>query len=117
GETFGLVGESGSGKSTIGRSILRLMSITDGEVLYKGENLHNLSHSELRNLRPKLQFIFQDPYSSLNPRIRIGDAIGEAIIDHGLCRKNEVEGKVLEVLDICGLAPYHYNRFPHEFSG
>lgn len=117
GETFGLVGESGSGKSTIGRSILRLMSITDGEVLYKGRNLHHLSHGELRHLRPKLQFIFQDPYSSLNPRIRIGDAIGEAIIDHGLCRKNEVEGKVLEVLDICGLAPYHYNRFPHEFSG
>ncbi|MBS4210352.1 ABC transporter ATP-binding protein [Bacillus sp. FJAT-50079] len=117
GETFGLVGESGSGKSTIGRSILRLMSITDGEVLYKGKNLHHLSKNDMRNLRPKLQFIFQDPFSSLNPRIRIGDAIGEAMIDHGLCSKSEVKEKVLEVLNICGLAPYHYDRFPHEFSG
>ncbi|MBO1005785.1 ABC transporter ATP-binding protein [Pseudogracilibacillus auburnensis] len=117
GETFGLVGESGSGKSTIGRSILRLMSITDGEVLYKGENLHHLSKNDMRNLRPKLQFIFQDPYSSLNPRIRIGDAIGEAMLDHGLCSKSEVKEKVMEVLDICGLAPFHYDRFPHEFSG
>ena len=117
GETFGLVGESGSGKSTIGRSILRLTSITDGEVLYKGKNLHQLSKHEMRKLRPKLQFIFQDPFSSLNPRIRIGDAIGEALIDHGLSNKKDVKEKVLEVLDICGLAPYHYNRFPHEFSG
>ena len=117
GETFGLVGESGSGKSTIGRSVLRLHSITSGEVLYKGQNLHDLSKQEIRNLRPKLQFIFQDPYSSLNPRIRIGDAIGEALIDHDLCSKSDVREKVLEVMDICGLAPYHIDRFPHEFSG
>ncbi|WP_062105477.1 ABC transporter ATP-binding protein [Bacillus niameyensis] len=117
GETFGLVGESGSGKSTIGRTLLRLTSITSGEVLYKGQNLHTLSKKEMRSLRPKLQFIFQDPYSSLNPRIRIGDAIAEALLDHGLASKNEVREKVLEVLEICGLAPYHYDRFPHEFSG
>jgi peptide/nickel transport system ATP-binding protein len=117
GETFGLVGESGSGKSTIGRSILRLDSITSGEVLYKGQNVHKLSKKEIRELRPKLQFIFQDPYSSLNPRIRIGDAIGEALIDHGIVDKSEVRSKVLEVLDICGIAPYFIDRYPHEFSG
>lgn len=117
GETFGLVGESGSGKSTIGKSVLRLTSITEGEILFKGKNLHHLSKDELRNLRPKIQFIFQDPYSSLNPRIRIGDAIGEALVDHGLCSKNEVRQKVLEVLEICGLSSHHIDRFPHEFSG
>ena len=117
GETFGLVGESGSGKSTIGRSVLRLDSITSGEVLYNGQNLYDLSKDELRSLRPKIQFIFQDPYSSLNPRIRVGDAIGEALLDHGLCSKNEVREKVLEVMEICGLSSYHFDRFPHEFSG
>ena len=117
GETFGLVGESGSGKSTIGRSVLRLDSITSGEVLYNGQNLHNLSKKEVRELRPKIQFIFQDPYSSLNPRIRIGDAIGEAMLDHELCSKDEVRERVLEVMEVCGLSLHHINRFPHEFSG
>lgn len=117
GETFGLVGESGSGKSTIGRSILRLDSITSGEVLYNGQNLYDLSKREIQKLRPKIQFIFQDPYSSLNPRIRIGDAIGEALLDHGLCSKDEVRKKVLEVMGICGLSEQHIDRFPHEFSG
>lgn len=117
GETFGLVGESGSGKSTIGRSILRLDSITSGEVLYHGQNLHDLSKKEIQKLRPKIQFIFQDPYSSLNPRIRVGDAIGEALLEHGLCSKDEVRGKVLEVMEICGLSVQHIDRYPHEFSG
>ncbi|WP_042479027.1 ABC transporter ATP-binding protein [Bacillus ndiopicus] len=117
GETFGLVGESGSGKSTIGKSILRLQSITEGEVLFDGKDVHKLSNAEMRNLRPKIQFIFQDPYSSLNPRIRVGDAIGEALLDHGLCEKHEVASKVKEVLEICGLSEYHMNRYPHEFSG
>lgn len=117
GETFGLVGESGSGKSTIGRSLLRLNSITSGEVLYKGKNLHSLSDKEVRKIRPKIQFIFQDPFSSLNPRIRVGDAIGEALLDHGLYRKDEVRKKVLEVMEICGLSLQHIDRFPHEFSG
>ncbi|WPK12909.1 ATP-binding cassette domain-containing protein [Lysinibacillus louembei] len=117
GETFGLVGESGSGKSTIGKSILRLQSITEGEVLFDGKDLHKLSNTEMRNLRPKIQFIFQDPYSSLNPRIRVGDAIGEALLDHHLCEKHEVREKVREVLEICGLSDYHMDRYPHEFSG
>lgn len=117
GETFGLVGESGSGKSTIGRSVLRLDSITSGEILYNGKNLHNLTKDEIRKLRPKIQFIFQDPFSSLNPRMRVGDAIGEALLDHGLCRKDEVREKVLEVMEICGLSIQHIDRFPHEFSG
>ncbi|WP_010271577.1 ABC transporter ATP-binding protein [Paenibacillus senegalensis] len=117
GETFGLVGESGSGKSTVGRTILRLHEKTGGQVLFKGIPIHELPKAEMRKLRPKMQLIFQDPYSSLNPRIRIGDAIGEALLDHGLAAKEEIRDLVLEVLEACGLSPYHYNRFPHEFSG
>lgn len=117
GETFGLVGESGSGKSTIGRSVLRLTDITDGSVIYKGKNIYQQSKSELRGNRKNFQFVFQDPFSSLNPRIRIGDAIGEALLDHGIAPKSEIRQKVLEIMDICGLAPYHIDRFPHEFSG
>jgi peptide/nickel transport system ATP-binding protein len=117
GETFGLVGESGSGKSTVGRTILRLHEKTSGDILYKGIPFHELPKSEMRKLRPKMQLIFQDPYSSLNPRIRIGDAIGEALLEHGLAEKAEVRGQVLDVLEACGLSAYHYNRFPHEFSG
>ncbi|MEK4978963.1 ABC transporter ATP-binding protein [Bacillus sp. FSL K6-6540] len=117
GETFGLVGESGSGKSTVGRTILRLHEKTSGDILYKGIPFHELPKSEMRKLRPKMQLIFQDPYSSLNPRIRIGDAIGEALLEHGLAEKDEVRNQVLDVLEACGLSAYHYNRFPHEFSG
>lgn len=117
GETFGLVGESGSGKSTVGRTILRLHEKTSGDILYKGIPFHELPKSEMRKLRPKMQLIFQDPYSSLNPRIRIGDAIGEALLEHGLAEKAEVRGQVLDVLEACGLSAYHFNRFPHEFSG
>ncbi|HEY2491441.1 MAG TPA: ATP-binding cassette domain-containing protein, partial [Paenibacillus sp.] len=89
GETFGLVGESGSGKSTVGRTILRLTDKTDGEIKFKGLDIHSLSPSELRAIRPKMQLIFQDPYSSLNPRVRVGDAIGEALLDHGFTSKGE----------------------------
>ncbi|KAF4325994.1 hypothetical protein G195_000254 [Phytophthora kernoviae 00238/432] len=103
GETFGLVGESGSGKSTVGRTIVRLTEKTEGQ--------------EVRKIRPQLQLIFQDPYSSLNPRIRIGDAIGEAVLDHGLATASEVRDLVKEVLAACGLSSYHIDRFPHEFSG
>ncbi|SEM58856.1 peptide/nickel transport system ATP-binding protein [Paenibacillus sp. cl141a] len=117
GETFGLVGESGSGKSTVGRTILRLHEKTSGDILYKGIPFHELPKAEMRKLRPKMQLIFQDPYSSLNPRIRIGDAIGEALLEHGLAEKDEVRNQVLDVLEACGLSAYHYNRFPHEFSG
>lgn len=117
GETFGLVGESGSGKSTIGRTILRLVEKTAGEVLYNGQDIYSLSKKELRPLRQKLQFVFQDPFSSLNPRIRIGDAIGEALLDHQLVEKDQVKNRVIQVMDICGLSSSHYDRYPHEFSG
>jgi len=117
GETFGLVGESGSGKSTVGRTILRLTDKTAGEIKFKGLDIHSLSPSELRAIRPKMQLIFQDPYSSLNPRVRVGDAIGEALLDHGFASKGEVRDRVLDALVSCGLSSYHIDRFPHEFSG
>jgi len=117
GETFGLVGESGSGKSTVGRTILRLTDKTAGEVRFRGRDLHRVPEAELRSLRPKLQLIFQDPYSSLNPRVRVGDAIGEALLDHGLVPRGEIRDRVLEALAACGLSAYHIDRFPHEFSG
>ncbi|OPA73904.1 peptide ABC transporter substrate-binding protein [Paenibacillus selenitireducens] len=117
GETFGLVGESGSGKSTVGRTILRLHDKTAGEVKFKGIDVHELSGKELRQIRPQMQLIFQDPYSSLNPRVRVGDAIGEALLDHGMLQKGEIRDRVEEVLASCGLSSYHYDRFPHEFSG
>ncbi|WP_337031683.1 ABC transporter ATP-binding protein [Paenibacillus illinoisensis] len=117
GETFGLVGESGSGKSTVGKSIVRLTEKTDGQIRFQGVDIHRLSMQEVRRIRPQLQLIFQDPYSSLNPRIRIGDAIGEALLDHGLAAEGEVRDLVKEVLGACGLSSYHIDRFPHEFSG
>ncbi len=117
GEAFGLVGESGSGKTTIGRTILRMHDKTEGSVTFNGMDIHKLSKKELQKLRPKMQYIFQDPYSSLNPRMRIGDAIGEPLLHHGLVSREEMREKVKEVLELCGLATYHIDRFPHEFSG
>ncbi|AHJ76021.1 peptide ABC transporter substrate-binding protein [Kosakonia sacchari] len=117
GTIFGLVGESGSGKTTVGRTLLGLYDKTAGSVKYRGQELQDLSAKQMRALRPKIQLVFQDPYSSLNPRIRVGDAIGEAMLEHKLCSRTELRDKVLEVMKICGLAPQHYNRFPHEFSG
>ncbi len=117
GETFGLVGESGSGKSTIGRSIVRLTDKTAGDVRFNGTDLYAIPEKELTALRPKLQLIFQDPFSSLNPRVRVGDAIGEALLDHKLAPRAEIRERVLEVLASCGLSAYHIDRFPHEFSG
>ncbi|WML38411.1 ATP-binding cassette domain-containing protein [Neobacillus sp. OS1-2] len=117
GEVFGLVGESGSGKSTIGKTILRLHEKTEGEVKFKGKDIFSLSKKELRNLRVQTQLVFQDPFSSLNPRLRVGDAIGEAMVEHGLVSKQEVRERVLEVMEKCGLAPFHIDRYPHEFSG
>lgn len=117
GETFGLVGESGSGKSTVGRTIIRLLEKTEGEVKFQGIDLYSMPEKELRKIRPKMQLIFQDPYSSLNPRVRVGDAIGEALLNHGMTTKEEVRDRVLEVMEACGLSAYQYDRFPHEFSG
>jgi peptide/nickel transport system ATP-binding protein len=117
GESFGLVGESGCGKSTIGRTILRLIEKTDGDVLFEGQDIYKLPKEQMRMLRPKLQIIFQDPFSSLNPRIKVGTAIGEALYDHGVTDRAEVRRRVIETMEICGLASYHYDRFPHEFSG
>ena len=117
GTIFGLVGESGSGKTTVGRTLLGLYDKTAGSVKYRDQELHALTAKQMRALRPKIQLVFQDPYSSLNPRIRVGDAIGEAMLEHKLCSRAELRDKVLDVMKICGLAPQHYNRFPHEFSG
>ncbi|SMF92831.1 peptide/nickel transport system ATP-binding protein [Paenibacillus uliginis N3/975] len=117
GESFGLVGESGCGKSTIGRTILRLLEKTDGQVVFNGQDIHKLSKEKMRAMRPKMQIVFQDPFSSLNPRIKVGDAIGEALLDHGLVDRKDLKARVIETLEICGLSGYHYDRFPHEFSG
>jgi peptide/nickel transport system ATP-binding protein len=118
GETLGLVGESGSGKSTIGRTLLRLIEASEGQVLYRGEDLGAASSSRMRSLRSKLQIIFQDPYASLNPKMRIGQILGEALSTHGLASGRAArEARISELLQLVGLRPEHASRYPHEFSG
>ncbi len=117
GTTMGLVGESGCGKSTTGRTILRLLEKTDGEVIFNGQDVHKLSKKELRKLRTKMQIIFQDPYSSLSPRLPVGEIIGEAVREHGLVPKDKLDEYVTDIMLSCGLQPYHKDRYPHEFSG
>ena len=117
GTTMGLVGESGCGKSTTGRTILRLLEKTDGEVIFNGQDVNKLSKKELRALRTKMQIIFQDPYSSLSPRLPIGEIIGEAVREHGLVPKDKLDDYVTDIMLSCGLQPYHKDRYPHEFSG
>jgi oligopeptide/dipeptide ABC transporter ATP-binding protein len=117
GETLGLVGESGCGKSTLGRTILRLMEKTAGSVYFQGHDLYQMKREQLRKLRHKMQIIFQDPYSSLNPRMTVEQIVGESLIDHKLAAKAEVRDKVIQAITDCGLAPYHIKRYPHEFSG
>ena len=117
GTTMGLVGESGCGKSTTGRTILRLLEKTDGEVIFNGQDVNKLSKKELRALRTKMQIIFQDPYSSLSPRLPIGEIIGEAVREHGLVPKEQLDDYVTNIMLSCGLQPYHKDRYPHEFSG
>ena len=118
GTTMGLVGESGCGKTTTGRVILRLSGEkTAGEVLFNGREVYDLSKSEIRDLRTKMQIIFQDPFSSLSPRLPVGEIIGEAVREHGLVSKAEYNDYVDQVMDDCGLQPFHKSRYPHEFSG
>jgi peptide/nickel transport system ATP-binding protein len=118
GETLGLVGESGSGKSTIGRTILRLVEATAGQVLYRGDDIGALANEPLRKLRSKLQIIFQDPYASLNPKMRIGAILDEALATHGLHPGKAARARrVAELLELVGLRGEHASRFPHEFSG
>jgi oligopeptide/dipeptide ABC transporter ATP-binding protein len=117
GETLGLVGESGCGKSTLGRVILRLIEPTSGEVNFQGKNLLELSQRELRETRRQMQIIFQDPYASLNPRMRVGDIVGEGLEIHKLAKGKAKRDRVIELLHQVGLREDHYGRYPHEFSG
>ena len=117
GETLGLVGESGCGKSTLGRAILRLIEPTDGEVYFEGKNLLAMSQRELRDMRRQMQIIFQDPYASLNPRMRVGDIVGEGLEIHKIARGKAKRDRVIELLRQVGLREDHYDRYPHEFSG
>lgn len=118
GETLGIVGESGCGKSTTGRTLLRLLEKTEGEVYYDGREIFGLPKDEMIKLRTRMQIIFQDPYSSLNPRKTVAQICGEALVEHGMAKSGkDVNEKVSEVIERCGLAPYHIRRYPHEFSG
>jgi oligopeptide transport system ATP-binding protein len=117
GETLGLVGESGCGKSTLGRAILRLIEPTGGEVIFEGKNLLAISQRELRDMRREMQIIFQDPYASLNPRMRVGDIVGEGLEIHKLAKGKAKRERVMELLQQVGLREDHYDRYPHEFSG
>ncbi|MBD8068449.1 ABC transporter ATP-binding protein [Bacillus sp. PS06] len=117
GETISLVGESGCGKSTTGRGIVKLEDPTAGKVIFDGRDLSTISGSELRKVRTEMQIIFQDPYSSLNPRKRVGDLLAEPLIAHNLAQGKAVQNKVDELLEIVGLTKAHKGRYPHEFSG
>jgi len=117
GETLGLVGESGCGKSTLGRTILRLIEPTAGEVHFQGKNVLSLSQRQLRDMRREMQIIFQDPYASLNPRMRVGEIIGEGLEIHDIAKGKKKRERVMELLNQVGLREEHYDRYPHEFSG
>ena len=117
GETLGIVGESGCGKSTMGRTILRLHDITSGQVLFEGKDVGKLKGKELRKIRPEMQIVFQDPYSSLSPRLPVGEIIGEAVKVHKIVPKSEYRDYVISIMRKCGLQDFYFDRYPHEFSG
>lgn len=118
-ETLGMVGESGCGKSTAGRAILLLHEPTSGQILFKGDDLTQLSDKEIRQRRPQMQMIFQDPYASLNPRHTVGKIVGEPLVINGMMKKGsqELKDRVAELLELVGMDPFYVRRFPHEFSG
>ena len=117
GSTLGIVGESGCGKTTLGRTILRLHPITSGQVFFEGQDISSLSGGEMRKLRPKMQIVFQDPYSSLPPRLPVGEIIGEAVKVHQIVPKEQYREYVLDIMHKCGLQDFYFDRYPHEFSG
>jgi oligopeptide/dipeptide ABC transporter ATP-binding protein len=117
GETLGLVGESGCGKSTLGRTIVRLLEPTAGQIIFQGTEIEDLGPRRLRPLRREMQMVFQDPYASLNPRKRVGTIIGDPLKIHSIGDKSERKATAEQLLETVGLSPEHYNRFPHEFSG
>ncbi|MCT4507384.1 MAG: dipeptide ABC transporter ATP-binding protein [Tepidibacter sp.] len=117
GETLGIVGESGCGKSTTGRAILRLLEATKGEVIFNGKNIYDISSDDLRKLRKEMQIVFQDPFASLNPRMKVGELIEEPLKLHGIGTKEERINKVNKIISVVGLNEYHLKKYPHEFSG